>query len=57
MINSFLLNYFNMLMLADDFDAWQKNMLKEQIAEIDRHYKNRGVIGFSLVKLIKFLSR
>lgn len=57
MINPYLLNYFNMLMLAEDFDSGQKNMLKEQITEIDIHYKNRGAIGFALVKLIKFLSR
>lgn len=56
MINPFLLNYINLLRQAKLTDDESK-MLTEEISWIDEVYKNCGLIGFLLLKLIKFLSK
>ena len=56
MINPYFVNYINLLRQGD-FTKREKKQLYDEIAEIDRIYKNKGVMGFMLVKLIRFLSR
>ena len=56
MINPFLLNYINLLRQADLSDD-EKEILKNEIKEVDRIYQNRGFVGKFLVGLVKFLSR
>ena len=54
MINPFLLNYINLLRQADLNDD-EKKILSREISEVDRLYHSKGLIGFLLVKLIKFI--
>lgn len=56
MINPFLLNYINLLRQAD-LSASERKELMGEISLVDEKYKNRGLVGFLLVKLIKFLSK
>ena len=52
MINPFLLNYINLLRQAD-FSADEKKALKKEVSEFDKIYKNKGLMGFLFVKMIK----
>lgn len=56
MINPFLLNYVNLLRQAE-FSQSEMEALLDEVNLIDRQYENRGVVGYLLVKLIKFLSK
>ncbi len=56
MMNPFFVNYINLLRQGD-FTLAEKKMLFDEISEIDEIYKNKGLMGFALVKLIKFLSK
>ena len=52
MINPFLLNYINLLRQAD-FSADEKKALKKEVSEFDKICKNKGLMGFLFVKMIK----
>ena len=54
MINPFLLNYINLIRQAD-FSADEKKELKKEVSDFDKIYKNKGVLGFLFVKMIKRL--
>ena len=56
MINPFLLNYLSLLNKGD-FTKDEMKILLNEIKEVDDIYKNKGLFGFLIVKLIKFLSR
>lgn len=56
MINPFLVNYINLLRQGD-FTESEKKELHDEISAIDDIYKNKGIMGFALVKLIRILSR
>ena len=56
MINPFLLNYMSLLKKGD-FTKSEMKLLLNEIMEIDDIYKNKGLIGFLIVKFAKFLSR
>jgi len=56
MMNPFFVNYINLLRQGD-FSSDEKQQLYHEISQIDKIYKNKGLMGFALVKLIKFLSR
>ena len=56
MINPFLLNYLSLLKKCD-FTKDEMKILLNEIKEVDDIYKNKGLLGFLIVKLIKFLSR
>lgn len=56
MINPFLLNYLSLLKKGD-FSNDEMKILLNEIKEVDDIYKNKGLFGFLIVKLIKFLSR
>lgn len=56
MMNPFFVNYINLLRQGD-FSKAEKKQLYDEISEIDKIYKNKGLMGFLLVKLIKLLSR
>lgn len=56
MINPFLLNYISLLKKCDLSKDEMKILLCE-IKELDDIYKNKGLLGFFIVKLIRFLSR
>lgn len=56
MINPFLLNYINLLRQAE-LTFSETEMLLKEVNLIDENYKNRGLIGFLLVWLIRFLSK
>lgn len=55
MINPFFVNYINLLRQGD-FDKSEKEMLYREISAIDKIYKKKGIMGWSLVNLIKILS-
>ena len=52
MINPFLLNYINLIRQAD-FSADEKKELKKEVSDFDKIYKNKGLMGFLFVKMIK----
>ena len=56
MINPFLLNYLSLLKKGD-FSKDEMNILSCEIKEVDDIYKNKGLLGFLIIKLIKFSSR
>lgn len=56
MINPFLVNYINLLRQGD-FTKSEKEMLYDEISAIDKIYKNKGIMGWGLVKMIKISSR
>lgn len=56
MMNPFLVNYINLLRQGE-FSEDEKRQLHDEITAIDRIYENKGLLGFGLVKMIKFLSR
>ena len=56
MINSFLLNYLSLLK-DGTFNKSDMKILLNEINEVDKIYKNKGLFGFLIVKLIKFLSK
>lgn len=56
MINPFLLNYINLLRQTE-LDEDERKTLGDEVDLIDRNYKNRGAVGFLLLKLIRLLSR
>ena len=56
MINPFLLNYLS-LMKKGDFSKSEMKILQDEINEIDDIYKNKGLLGFLIVRFIKFSSR
>lgn len=56
MINPFLLNYLSLLKKGD-FTKSEMKLLLNEIKEIDDIYKNKGLLGFLIVKFIKFSSR
>lgn len=56
MINPFLVNFINLLRQADLSDD-EKEILSGEIDLVDAKYKNRGVVGSLLLKIIKFLVR
>ena len=55
MINPYFVNYINLLRQGD-FTQAEKKALYNEISAIDEIYKNKGIMGFLLVKLIRFLS-
>ncbi|WP_407423993.1 glycosyltransferase family 2 protein [Methanobrevibacter sp.] len=56
MINPFLLNYLSLLKKGD-FTKSEMKLLLNEISEIDDIYKNKGLLGFLIVKFMKFSSR
>lgn len=56
MINPFLLNYLSLLKKGD-FTKSEMKLLLNEIKEIDDIYKNKGLLGFLIVKFVKFSSR
>lgn len=56
MMNPFFVNYINLLRQGD-FSPDEKRRLYDEISQIDKIYKRRGIMGFLLVKAIKFLSK
>ncbi|MBQ6512987.1 glycosyltransferase family 2 protein [Methanobrevibacter sp.] len=56
MVNPFLLNYLSLLKKGD-FSKDEMKILLSEIKEVDDIYKNKGLLGFLIVKLIKFSSR
>ena len=56
MINPYFVNYIHLLRQAN-FSPEEKKELYSEISKIDKIYKNKGIMGFLLVKLIKILSR
>lgn len=56
MINPFLLNYINLLRQANLTDD-EKEILENEITQVNSVYKNKGFIGKFLVWIIKILSR
>lgn len=55
MINPFLLNYL-MLLRQENFNSHEKRILKEEVIKLDNVYDDKGLFGFLIVKMIKFLS-
>lgn len=56
MMNPYFVNYINLLRQGN-FTKSEKQALYDEISQIDKIYKNKGIMGFLLVKMIKFLSR
>lgn len=56
MINPFLLNYLSLLKKGQ-FTKSEMTLLLNEIKEIDDIYKNKGLLGYLIVKFIKFSSR
>ena len=56
MMNPYFVNYINLLRQGN-FTKNEKQALYDEISQIDKIYKNKGIMGFLLVKMIKFLSR
>ena len=54
MINPFLLNYIN-LFRQTDFSKHEMDLLYNEVKEIDKIYKKRGLTGFLLIKLLKIM--
>ena len=56
MMNPFFFNYIYLLRKGS-FSKNEKKQLYDKISEIDKIYKDKGLIGYTLIKLIKFLCK
>lgn len=56
MMNPFFFNYIHLLLQAE-LTKQEKMQIYDEISQIDKIYKNKGIMGFLLVKAIKLLNK